>query len=68
MSEETLSTDQIRRMAQAIGLDRLTEEHFAQLTRAANVAHTRRTALPLSDLTPADEPAHVYRLDAGDGR
>ena len=65
MSDETLSSDEIRRMAGAIGLDRLTEEHMQQLTRAANVAHARRRALLSATLTPADEPAHVFRLVEG---
>ena len=66
MSDETLSSDEIRRMAGAIGLDRLTEEHMQQLTRAANVAHARRRALLSATLTPADEPGHVFRLVEGD--
>jgi len=55
-----------RETARALGLDRLTDEHLAQLERAmANVKrHTDR--LP-ADLTPADEPAHVYPAQ-GSGR
>jgi hypothetical protein len=49
----------IRETARALGLDKLTDAHLAQLERAmANVKrHTDR--LP-TDLTAADEPAHVY--------
>lgn len=54
-----------RETARALGLDKLTDEHLAQFKRAtANVKrHTDR--LP-ADLTPADEPAHVYPAREGD--
>jgi hypothetical protein len=65
MSIAALSIDEVRRMAAAINWDSLTEEQLQQLTRAANVAHTRRGSLPFASLTPADEPAHVYRLGGG---
>jgi hypothetical protein len=68
MSNDTLTLDEVRRMAAAIGLDQLSDEHLRQLTRAANVTHTRRHALPFSSLTWSDEPAHVYRLHSGDER
>ena len=53
-----------RETARALGLDKLTDAHLAQLERAmANVKrHTDR--LP-ADLTPADEPAHVYPAREG---
>ena len=65
MESDSLSIDQVRRMATAIGLDRLTEEHMQQLARATDVAHARRRALLSATLTPADEPAHVFRLVDG---
>ena len=68
MSSAVLSLDEVRRMAAAIGWDSLSEEQLQQLTRAANIAHTRRANLPVGGLAPADEPAHVYRLDQGDAR
>ena len=68
MQPDHLTIDEVRRMAAAIGLTRLSEEHMQQLLRAANVAHVRRTALPVATLTPADEPAHVYRYSPGDER
>ncbi len=54
----------IRETARALGLDKLTDAHLAQLERAmANVKrHTDR--LP-ADLAPADEPAHVYPAREG---
>lgn len=62
MSDE-LTLEQIRAMAAEIGLTRLTEEHLQQLLRATQAARARRAILPISSLDPADEPAHVYRLD-----
>ena len=64
MPEKDLTLDEVRRMAADIGLTRLTDEHLQQLLRATKAARARRAALPLGDLTPADEPAHVFRLDA----
>jgi hypothetical protein len=58
-----ITLDDVRRMAADAGLTRLTDEHFQQLLRATKLAHTRRAALPSSDLGPTDEPAHVFRLD-----
>jgi hypothetical protein len=61
-----ITLDAVRRMAADAGLTRLTEEHLQQLQRATQIAHTRRAALTTADLTPADEPAHVFRLDRED--
>ena len=68
MSSAALSLDDVRRMAAAIGWDSLSDDQLQQLTRATNVAQARRANLPIGGLTPADEPAHVYRLDTGDER
>ena len=62
MPDDTLTLEEIRRMAAEIGLTRLTDEHLQQLMRATQIARTRRATLPVAGLTPADEPAHVYRL------
>ena len=62
MPDDSLTLDEIRRMAADIGLTRLTDEHLQQLKRAAQAAQARRGTLAAVDLTPADEPAHVYRL------
>ena len=66
MEPERLSIDEVRRLAAAAGLDRFTDEHIEQLARAANVAHARRKALQFAPLGPGDEPAHSFRLTAGD--
>jgi len=63
MSDDNLSLDEIRRMAAEIGMTRLTEGHLQELLRATRTARTRRAALPFANLTPADEPAHVFRLE-----
>jgi hypothetical protein len=65
MPNNELTLDEVRRMAAEIGLTRLTEEHLQQLLKATQVARARRAVLPLADLGPADEPAHVFRLEAG---
>jgi hypothetical protein len=67
MPEDTLTLDGIRSLAAEIGLTRLTDEHLQQLLRATRIARLRRTVLPVAGLAPADEPAHVYRFDAGKG-
>ncbi|HEY9447269.1 MAG TPA: hypothetical protein VIQ62_09375 [Burkholderiales bacterium] len=61
MSNE-ITLDEVRRMAADAGLTRLTDEHLQQLQRATKIAQSRRSALPTAGLTPADEPAHVFRL------
>lgn len=58
-----ISLDEVRRMARAAGLTQFTDEHLQQLAHATQVAQSRRASLPTADLTPADEPSHVYRLD-----
>jgi len=63
MPDDSLTLDEIRRMAAEIGLTRLTDEHLQQLLRATQAARARRAALPVATLTPADEPAHVFRAD-----
>ena len=66
MSDQELSMDEIRRMAAEIGMTRLTGEHLQQLLRATQAAQARRGTLAAAGLTPADEPAHVYRLQGGE--
>lgn len=64
MPDDKLSLDEIRRMAAEIGMTRLSDKHLQELLRATQTARARRAALPFASLTPADEPAHVFRLDA----
>jgi hypothetical protein len=54
-------------MAAEIGMNRLTDEHLQQLLRATRAAQARRGTLAAANLTPADEPAHVFRLERGEG-
>jgi hypothetical protein len=63
MTDDLLTLEAIRKMAAEIGLTRLTDEHLQELLRATRVARARRAALPLATLRPADEPAHVFRLE-----
>jgi len=52
------------RLAGALGLNKLSEADLVKLLNAARVANVRRDALDISGLTPADEPALVFRLPA----
>ena len=65
MAEEELTLEEVRRLAAEAGLTRLTDEHLQQLLRATKAARARRATLPVGTLAPGDEPAHVFRLDAG---
>jgi len=62
MPDDSLTLDEVRKMAADIGMTRLTDEHLQQLLRSTRAARARRAALPIANLTPADEPAHVFRL------
>ena len=66
MAADPLTLDEVRRMAADIGLTRLSEDHLRQLRRATETTRARRAALPFDELEPADEPAHVFDLQAGD--
>lgn len=68
MPDDHLTLDEVRKMAAEIGLTRLTGEHLEQLLRATRAATARRAALAIAVLTPADEPAHVFNLDAQGSR
>ena len=64
MPDDSLTLDEIRGMAAEVGLTRLTDGHLEELLRATRTARARRAALPVASLGPADEPAHVFRLEA----
>ncbi len=68
MADDSLTLDEVRRMAAEIGMTRLTDEHLQQLLRATKTARARRASLPIANITPADEPAHVFRLGVEDDR
>jgi hypothetical protein len=63
-----LSLEDVRKMAADIGLTRFSESQLQELLRAANAAQARRGKLKIEQLTYADEPAHVYRLDTPEAR
>jgi hypothetical protein len=67
MAEDTLTLNEVRKLAADIGWKDLTDEHLEQLLRATRAARARRATLPVATLDPADEPAHVFRLAAGEG-
>jgi len=60
---DDITLDEVRRMALDAGLTQFTDDHLQQLLCATRIARSRRASLPTRDLTPADEPSHVYRLD-----
>lgn len=66
MANETLSIDEVRKLAADIGLTRLSDEHLQQLQRATNAARARRAVLKNDTLTYADEPSHMFNLNTGD--
>ena len=68
MPEHPLTVDEARKMAAEIGMQSLTDGQLHELLRATQAARARRAALPLAELGPADEPAHVFRLAEGDAR
>lgn len=51
-----------RKLAEALGLNSLSEFHLKQLLKASRVAATRRSLLNTDTLAPSDEPALVFRL------
>jgi|LakMenEpi03Aug12_release.lakeMendotaPanAssembly.Ray.scaffolds.fasta_scaffold314472_2 hypothetical protein len=66
-SMEKLSAEdalEARRLADQLGLRKLSDHDLVKLLNAARVADMRRDALDISGLTPADEPALVLRLPA----
>ena len=65
MSDE-LTLDEVRRMAADAGMTRFSDAHLRELLRAATAARKRRATLRSASLQPADEPAHVFRLAAGE--
>lgn len=63
MADHELTLEEVRMMAADIGMNGLNEAHLQQLLRATKAARARRDSLSMTGLTPADEPAHVYRLN-----
>jgi len=68
MPDDSLTIADVRKMAAEIGMTQLTDEHLQELLRATRAAQARRATLPVGSLAPADEPAHVFRLEAGEDR
>jgi hypothetical protein len=68
MPDDSLTIADIRKMAAEIGMTHLTNEHLQELLRATRAAQARRATLPVATLEPAEKPAHVFRLEAGEDR
>ena len=58
-----LTPDEAKAIAADMGLTKLKDEHLEQFRVAAKAAKVRRASLKSETLGPADEPAHVFRLD-----
>ena len=67
MPDQELTLDEVRMMAEEIGMTHLTDESLQMLLRATKAARARRTALAAADLTPVDEPSHVFTLEGRGG-
>ena len=67
MPDKDLTLDEVRMMAAEIGMTRLSDESLQMLLRATKAARTRRSALAAAELTPADEPSHVFTLEPRGG-
>ena len=57
-------TPSLRDRARALGLERLADEHLAQLERALATMARHVARLP-RDLPPAQEPALIFRAKGG---
>lgn len=57
-------TTELRDKARAIGLERLTDEHLAQLERAMETMRRHLQRLP-RDLPPQQELAVIFRAKGG---
>ena len=67
MPEKELTLDEVRMMAAEIGMTRLSDDSLQMLLRSTKAARARRSALAAADLTPADEPSHVFTLEPRSG-
>jgi hypothetical protein len=66
MANDNLTADDVRKMAEDIGLTRLTDAHLQDLLRATLAARARRASLRTDTLNYTDEPSHVFSLNTGD--
>ena len=66
MANGNLDIDDVRQIAADIGMTHLTTIHLQELLRATQAARARRSVLQNDTLNYADEPSHVFSLNAGD--
>jgi len=55
---------ELRHKAEALGLDRLSDEHLSQLERATRMMGAQLKRLP-RDLPPTQEPSLIFRAKGG---
>lgn len=65
MTMTEVELEEARQIARRLGLGKLSEADMQKLLVAERTAQMRRSALDTSVLTPADEPALVFRLPGG---
>jgi len=63
MADTHLTVEQVHALAADAGIERFTDEHLQQLTRAVNASRARAKKLGSERLRYTDEPAHVFRID-----
>jgi hypothetical protein len=68
MADNSLTLDDVRKMAADIGMTRLNDTQLQALLRAAGAARARRASLHSDTLHYADEPSHVFSLNDGGGQ
>lgn len=68
MASDNLTADDVRKMAEDIGLTNLSDAHLQDLLRATNAARARRASMRNDTLTFSDEPAHVFSLNTGESK
>jgi hypothetical protein len=62
MTMTEVELEEARQIARRLGLGKLSDGDMQKLLVAERTAQMRRSALDTSVLTPADEPALVFRL------
>jgi len=66
MSDTPLTLEEIRVMAEGIGLNELSDKQLEQLRQVTNIKRTQSSSALFASLGPADEPANVFGLTASE--
>jgi hypothetical protein len=60
---QKMSPEELRRIAEAHGLNKLEDAHLAEVERALVYSQSMAAKMP-DILLPADEPAHIFQADS----